>query len=391
MTSINNRTDHGMRIVLFSVLFVFFPCMAWSASPVEEAFFKKLHLRLMSRTFPSFHATWLPNQDFNEFEVHESVLGLDAGWSHFLGVSLRVEILRSAQPQSLFGIDGDSYIMRLQRAWGYGRYFLWIGWIEGRFGLIPDPWLDAVRPHYRMRGLRALLSESGDFFEQSDLGASVHFRAWKGALSVAFALTNGEGLNRAEQNTGKNSTVVLSLLPLRFLKHQPRLWGETVEVGLHATYRDGSIGISSASNHRIAAALTLTSRFVDIGIEYIYAMGWAQIADRNADGISAWLRAAFATRWIGAFCRYDRQNTNTALPDATRQRISVGLYSDLLDAHLLEGTQRFRLYLAYQYETQDKNTMPLPGIPLLAQAHRVMVLLSIYLDARFQQQPLPHS
>jgi hypothetical protein len=242
-----------------------------------------------------------------------------------------------------------------------------------------------------MRGLRALLSESGDFFEQSDLGASVHFRAWKGALSVAFSFTNGEGLNRAEQNTGKNSTVVLSLLPLRFLKHQIKLWGESAEIGLHATYRDGSIGVGSASNHRFAAALTFTSRFVDVGIEYIYAMGWAQIADRNADGLSAWLRASFATRWIGAFGRYDRQNTNLALPDAVRQRVSVGLYSDLLDAHLFEGTQRFRLYLAYQYETQDSNAMPQPGVPLLAEAHRVMVLLSIYLDARFSSQPLPKS
>ncbi|MCB9642623.1 MAG: hypothetical protein H6728_06065 [Myxococcales bacterium] len=381
------------RCLFFLCTFFLFQGLVFSA-PAEtkkDNFLQDIHLRLMGRTFPSFHATWLPNQDFNEFEVHESVLGLDAGWSHYVGVSLRFEILRSAQPQSLFGIDGDSYILRLQRAWGYARYYLWIGWLEGRFGLIPDPWIDAVRPHYRMRGLRALLSESGDFFEQSDLGASVHFRALRGAIQVGFSLTNGEGLNRAEQNNGKNSTVVLSILPLRFLKNPLKLWGDNAEISIHAAYRDGSIGTGSARNHRIATAATFTSRHLDIGLEYIYAMGWSNLADRVADGLGVWARGSFGTRWIGAFVRYDRQNTNVEIEEAIRQRVSVGLYSDFLDAQMFQGNQRFRLYLAYQYETQGKNAMPLPGVPQVAEAHRVMVLLSIYLDARFNHKPLPHS
>lgn len=335
----------------------------------------KFTIRGMTRLFARFAGTLQGEGDaarlFSEFDLQEFQLGFRADWDRKVGIVFRMESLRSSGPQSLFGIDGDAYVFRVQQAWGYGRLSFWKLDIEARGGLIREPWIELVQAGYGLRGIGPLLSQAGDFFAPSDLGVQLGIRGWGGLVELRYAMTNGEGLNQTEQNPGKNSMISLSVRPLKM-----KLFSRPALLSIHAAFRDGSIGAGSAQNHRIAGALTFQMPGYNLGAEYVVALGWRGMGEVTADAFSVWFHADVYRHWIGLLGRFDRLNTNMDLDEAVRMRLFVGVYSDLLRATLAGGQQVFRLIALYQYDGRGVNSGPFPGLGDQLVAHRLMVFLT---------------
>ena len=336
------------------------------------AVLKELELVVRGRLFTHFHYTQMEPEPFNEFEIREVQLGFEMNWNRFVGMELLLEGLRSAQPQSLFGIDRNSFVFRFRRAWAWGRFgFTKYDKWEIRLGLIPDPWVGAMQKTYTLRGLSPLLSEHSGFYGPSDLGAAVQVSVLEGLVSLQYAYTNGEGLNMTEQNRGKNSTILLSLRPLRF-----RWLGEMAELNLHGSYRDGSVGAGFAKNHRAAAGLTLTHRRFAVGGEFVFADG-VMGRDQQGNALGLWAHGYVLPRWLGLIVRYDRWTLDANKENTGLQRLFAGVYSDLARFKYRNRPQLFRLYLTYQYQSSEANAGPVAGVPQANEAHRVLLLLSI--------------
>jgi hypothetical protein len=121
-------------------------------------------LTLDSELFTGFRRSALAGgRKLSEFALDRAELGTQMWWRpHWrvdLGVALRVEAVRSAGPQSLIGIDGNSLVMRLAQAYGHGAVHLGPIDIGVRFGQIPERWIEQLEKGYDTRGADPLASD----------------------------------------------------------------------------------------------------------------------------------------------------------------------------------------------------------------------------------------
>lgn len=331
-----------------------------------------LELRLGAEVFSGFVFTNTEAEDFNEFDLTRAEIGADLDWGEHFGGEVRLEAIRSAGPQSLLGVDGDSLVLRVKRAWGKAGVKLGPVAADGRLGLIPDPWIDALQGGYDILGASQTLSERGLFFDTSDLGAQVRASAFDELVELRVAVTNGEGRNQREQNEGKNTTLVVAVRPYNF-----QLGGGEAVTALLFSYRDGSVGVGTARNHRLAAGLTFTSPLANLGVEFVQAEGYLGQDDLNAEGFGLWANAHVWTPWIGLLLRLDHLSPDSDDADNTQRQITAGLYSDLVEPREDRLDPRLRLYLLFQDESAGDNGGPIPGAPDAAAAQRVMFLLEL--------------
>jgi len=261
--------------------------------------------------------------------------------------------------------------MRIKHAYGFANLNFSIINILIRAGMIPDVWIETLERAYPLRGFAPTAAERSGFFDTSDLGVAVITQIFGDLLELRLAFTNGEGRNQIEQNEGKNTEALLIVRPLRF-----DMLGETTKLGLYFGYRDGSLGASSARNHRIGGGMTLTHPHYGLGLEYVRALGANSRASLEADMLGVWAHGAIIKQWLGLFARYDRFNTDVDLDDSVSQLIAGGLYTDLLPVNDKEEVVRkLRFYLTYTRETFGDQATPLPGIPAAIDSHRVQVIL----------------
>ncbi len=201
--------------------------------------------------------------------------------AHAFG-ELRLEAIRSTTPQSGFGVDGDSLVLRVKRARVFGQWHVARATLHAEVGLVADPWLQGLDADPGLRPLLPSVSESDLYQWSSDLGAVVSGQL--GPVRATLAVVNGEGRNFAERNTGKNTTGMLeATLPLGHVAQQPaRLW-------LAAMGRDGSYGPGAARDHRFGAASMLVSSVGSAGVEVVRGLGVAGRGDVTAWASAAWL------------------------------------------------------------------------------------------------------
>ena len=307
----------------------------------------------------------------SEFLLDRAEVRGEAAWregeSRVGGVVARVEAIRSAGPQSLFGIDGDSIVFRVREAYGHGGLRVGEVDVSARLGLVPERWLELVRDGYDLRALDPLVSDLR-YFDRSDLGATATASAWDGLVSLDLSVVNGEGLAQRELNHGKNTTLVLSVRPLR---------GADLSWSLHGAYRDGSIGLGSARNHRLALASTVRSTWLVGGGEYVRALGLDAQGDRRSQAASAWLGAhVLAPQW-GLAGKYDWIDDDIDTSGSGIHRVSAGVFADVLTGDI---SRRLRLYLAYQHERYGDAAGALPGAPEALDVHRVLVQMHARAD-----------
>lgn len=343
---------------------------------------KDIRFQAKGRLFVGYQNAWIGDQQYHAFRMREFQLSLQMDWKKSLGLAARLEVIRSAQPQSLFGVDGDAYIIRIQQAWAFGRVRWFFLEAEVRLGLIQEPWIELIQEGYILRDIEPLFSQSSDFFSPSDLGLSAHIRLWKGIVELRATLSNGEGTNRDEQNNGKNTTITLSLRAPSF-----KLFDRSVRVGLHGIYRDGSKGAARQANHRWGAALTGSMAGYALGVEWLHAQGWRNNGTLAAQLLSIWIAGDVWPQHIGILGRLDRLNTNIEQPQAHQQTITAGVYWRSLERWLHPIFPRFRLYVYYQYTDQEANSTPFPGVPSASSGHQVMLQLSIRTAVSTQLRP----
>jgi hypothetical protein len=314
--------------------------------------------------FTGYQAASVSGELRNEFTLERGEVGARYEFRERGGFNFRLESIRSGGGDSFFGVDGDSLVLRVKRAFGYAAIPVGPGVLSGQAGLIADPWLGLMERENEVRPLGQLLAERGRFFVPGDLGASISYSVFEERASFQYTVTNGEGLQQTEQNTGKNSTFLLSITPLRT---------QRVQASLHAGYRDGSLGVAFIPNHRTMAGFTLGSAKAKAGGEFILANGYEGLGDKKARGVSAWMSATPYLKWLGVLARFDSLQPDTSLVDASQTRIIAGIFADVLT----QDRQALRLHLAYQGERFGANAASLPGGSQLLNSDGLLVVLSM--------------
>ncbi len=306
--------------------------------------------------FAGFQTEATDAESSSEFVLDRAELGAAWLWQGRFGTELRLEGVRSAGPNSAFGVAGDSVLLRVKRAHAFATVDAGPGEVVADAGMVMDAWVGTLLPHYDHRGLSPLVSQQMGLFDDADLGGTVGWRGFDRRVSILAQMTNGEGRTLPEQNTGKNLTLVASGTPVAVSIHR----GE-IRVGLHAVYRQGSVGIGSARDHRYGGALTLQFPCPQAGVEYVRALGYAGEGDREATAIGAWASSWLGTHWAGLALRFDQVNTDTALDDAVFQRTTLSAFSDLLDPARTGRANLLRVYAGVELDRYGADAGPVPG------------------------------
>lgn len=253
------------------------------------------------------------------FELGRAELGARLNWDG-LEAEARFETVRSAQPQSLFGIDRNSLIVRARWVRMGGGIDLGPVRLSGQAGLVADPFLDAVEDGFDLRDLSPLAAQTSGLLDQSDIGARLRVDALDARLGLEIAFANGEGATETERNDGVDTAVLVHGVPLR----SALLGGSHVQVT--GFWRDGSRGAGAVQNDRWGVGLTGRSPLGSVGLAYVMASGFNEQADRDASDLEAWANAT-VNRWLGVMGRFNRTELDTRV-DAHRQSITAGLYLD---------------------------------------------------------------
>ncbi|MCA9707625.1 MAG: hypothetical protein KDK70_17380 [Myxococcales bacterium] len=330
-------------------------------------------LVLGAEVFAGFRYDAVAGRRFSEFRVDRGELGTGVVWQVHrrieAGATLRLEAIRSAGPQSLVGIDGDSLVVRLLEA--YGQLVGHVGPVDlgARMGLVPERWIEQVQKGYDTRAVEPIPSERGQFFDRADVGASITASGWRGRVELDLQVVNGEGRAQKELNPGKNTTAMLTVRPL-----QRRHAKGPLTLAVHGGYRDGSLGVAALRNHRGAAAVTFASPWAYAGFEYAHALGYQARGDVEASALGVWASGHVLAPWLGLMAKYDRIQADRGDRASVIQAATAGVFSDLFP-YLDRNRRRVRLLAVYQYEGYGDSAGPLPGTPEALDTHRFLLQL----------------
>jgi len=284
-----------------------------------------------AQLFAGFEAPLLPSQPTTvpRFVLERVEVGGGFVWQRAVTGVVRFEGVRSAGPQSAFGIDRNSLLPRVRLAYAsFEPTFVLAGVnvnVNVRAGLVPERWLERLEGQSSLRGLVALPTERAGLLSTSDLGASAGVSLADGLFEVDVIAGNGEGKAEVELNAGKNLTVIASSTPLRLV-----VFDEVLALTAAIAWRDGSVGVSSTRDHRGLAALTASHPWFHVGVEAALAHGVDGRADRELLLLGAWADLPLWPGWCGVVARTDvTQALVTGSDGATTTDVIVGVFSDL--------------------------------------------------------------
>lgn len=357
----------------------------------STSFVDKTELIFSGEVFSRLKHSKTQSQHFSNFDLDRAELGIQSPETNMWGGELRLESIRSAGPNSLMGIDGDSLLLRIKRAWGYGQ---WQGkhWkVQSRFGLIPDPWHLIVMNSFPLRALGPSQGEREGLQDTSDLGASVQvtYRQQK----LFMSLTNGEGRRFQEQNQGKNL-----LFGADFLI--PLSWAS---LKLSTAYRDGSKGTSSGREHRLYFASHLRANKVHLGTISAKAWGLRNRPTLEAFSAEFWLATWLVPKYLGFFLQGEwieyQQNQvillsqadnapsvmSNTLSSISANRWSIGFSQNLSSIasqydHRKSNTMsgfRLSVFEALNYRGSSNLKSPVYGVPQLAEEWLISLILNL--------------
>lgn len=238
------------------------------------------------RTTALFEDDRTGSDDRNAFTLARSEFGAtwsDAGWR----ATAIGEWVRSAEPGSLMGVAGNSYILRPREiALGVTERYAEDWQVTGTGGLL-------LRASTRLHGGDPLAYIEGSPAQRfmgddvADLGAEVSV-GWAGLVEATVAVHNGEGSRDVERNGGKNLTAALALTPggtEGFWGLVPRLEG----------YREqGSLGVGEQEVTRTEGLLSVAHDVGELRVRY----GVAEGSVARAAGSSSWLRTTVESAQI---------------------------------------------------------------------------------------------
>jgi hypothetical protein len=268
---------------------------------------------LFGDIFGFFRYQSAQGQTTNEFDLERFQLGGWVQYKQIAGAMVALETVRSSGSQSYFGIAGDSLVVRAK--WAFAEATPLGHWLSIRAGIVPDLLLPAIESSWDFRMQGKTGPERDGFLTVGDLGATIEGALPLGLGSLALQYTNGEGIAQREQNNGKNTTVLLKLIPLRW-----RLPQLTVQL----YFRDGSIGPASAADRRFLGAVIYSGRKFGAGLLGGYAMGYNGDGSVNAGYGNFWARGELPYRFQ-LFGRADMLWPNASDGGSMQTRLIAGV------------------------------------------------------------------
>jgi hypothetical protein len=312
---------------------------------------------LDTELFSTYHYVDAEAGSFNEFTLPRAEAGVRFESPRHWGGELRLEAVRSASPDGVVGIDGNSLVLRVKRAqvsWSHELGPLDLA-VHG--GLVAEPWVEAIEGHYPWRDLSATSGERAGLLDTSDLGLRATARLWDNRIRLVLGATNGEGRAQRELNDGKNFTGVLSV---------DALHTDSLQLGVHVLGRDGSLGGGSARNHRFGGALTASWKDLGAGVEFVQAEGVDGRSDQRTQVLGTWLGGSI-WRGLGGFARFDLVRPDLTVEGASRSSVLAAVYWEQDGA---------RAAIHYEGRTATDQAADLPGVSASGSDNRVGLNLS---------------
>jgi hypothetical protein len=311
-------------------------------------------LTVAGEIFTTAAATRTEGDSLSAFDVPRAEIGAELGFGRSLLAAVRVEAVRSAADQSTVGIDGNSLVLRVKRAFVAGTTRLGSVDLRGDAGLIADPWIAAIEDGYPLRALAATASEGLLAWDTGDLGASLSGAV--GPIRVAVAAGNGEGRRQMELNDGKNVTGLLDAKVLDI---------DAATIHVLAVARDGSLGPSQARDQRFGGGLVARTKFGRAGVEVVRALGLHGRGEVEATAVAGWIAAPVYWR-VGVAGRVAMLDVAGA--ESASTTLTGAATIDLVDS----ASGSVRGFLAVE---RENDVMTLPGTNA-ADATRILGVLS---------------
>ncbi len=197
-------------------------------------------------------------------------------------VQARVALVegRSGGPDAPTDLPGDALVPVIQIA--EARWDWRAAGLAVAAGLVDDPWTTTVQSAWGLREIGPPMVTDQGFTTRADEGGWLSWSAPGRRLTVTFAALAGEGLGTADRNDGVDASGLLVLRPLPEAAFSP-------ELAIYA--REGSKGLLSARDHRLAAAALLRSELLVAGLEARLGEGLGGDGALLPAGISAFARA----------------------------------------------------------------------------------------------------
>lgn len=307
----------------------------------------------------------------SRFDLDSLEVGLRVAWGQTFFIDTQLDAVRSASPDSLFGIDGNSILLIARRALVDLRLPLGPGHLRMSLGLLPDPVVTAIETA-DLRILDDALADVGLFLPRSDLGASLRYElAW---ASLTLAVTHGEGARDVERDDRKDAIAMLEVTPVRL-----EFLGDEAELRLMVSGRTGSRGVGSVAHDHLGAWVALIHPRVNIGLEGHLAWGYD---GRPVDALGVSGTGAFGVL-DGLFltARYDWLDLDQATEQTSLRTLDLGLMMSLgrlfgpVSPELEALSDHVRLRLAWRHTTADALAAPTPGVPSTGTADLVVLSL----------------
>ncbi len=215
---------------------------------------------------------------------HEFRLPRAWAWLGFRFENARARVLlegaQGSGAGSLFGVAGDSVVLRVREAWvGYRAWDL----LEIRAGLVPTLTPSALTQLWGMRAVSQDGLRQFDLMAPADLGATLALDIPDGWGRIAAAYYNGDGYTSRELNRGKTLEAFAQLHPLRFVS-------ELAPLTLTLSYQNGSVGTGSARADRFMGGLAWDDPRWGLGAQASWIGGIADRGDREGLLLDAWAR-----------------------------------------------------------------------------------------------------
>lgn len=173
-----------------------------------------------------------------------------------------IEGVRATADGALFGVAGDSFVIRAREA--YAEAHLPFD-VHARAGILPTLTLPEVEGTWLLRAVSAVPLEQSRMAFAADVGAQVKWNAPSQFGWVAASVTNGEGYASRELDDRKNVEVAASIHPLASLK--------IPALAVFVSGTRGTLGVTSARNDRATGAVLWQGAKLRAGFTYTSGYG----------------------------------------------------------------------------------------------------------------------
>jgi|GEM_PF-4894831 len=247
------------------------------------------HVTLHGDVFARYGQDRMGDQKRYEFDLPRARLVADVVLDDHFGGRIMVETVPSSQRGSLYGVDGDSYVLRAREAFAEAKTGNLGGGfaLSGRMGIVPTL---AIGPLDAMWGHRVLTPvglEKWNLSAPADFGATTAVLLPKQMGDLTVGVFQGEGYHQREQNDGKNVGARLLAHPLApWMPPKPGEAGLTVLVA----GEKGTLGPARATNDRWTAAVAYEHRYASAGADVSLARGVRGLPSQHARVMAGWLR-----------------------------------------------------------------------------------------------------